>query len=131
MSKKRIALITVCVVVLVACISVLIYYGTQEKLPQGTKQYTVKVVVQDGQERVFNLNTQEEFLGPALVAQNLIEGEQGPYGLYIVKVNDVQADEQKQEWWCLTKGGESVATGVDSTPVADGDVFELTLMTGW
>ena len=131
MSKKRIALITVCVVVLVACISVLIYYGTQEKLPQGTKQYTVKVIVQDGQERVFNLNTQEEFLGPALVAQNLIEGEQGPYGLYIVKVNDVQADEQKQEWWCLTKGGESVATGVDSTPVADGDVFELTLMTGW
>ena len=131
MSKKRIALITVCVVVLVACISVLIYYGTQEKLPQGTKQYTVKVIVQDGQERVFNLNTQEEFLGPALVAQNLIEGEQGPYGLYIVKVNDVQAGEQKQEWWCLTKGGESVATGVDSTPVADGDVFELTLMTGW
>lgn len=131
MSKKRIALITVCLVVLIACISVLIYYGTQEKLPQGTKQYTVKVIVQDGQERVFNLNTQEEFLGPALVAQNLIEGEQGPYGLYIVKVNDVQADEQKQEWWCLTKGGESVATGVDSTPVADGDVFELTLMTGW
>lgn len=41
------------------------------------------------------------------------------------------ADESAQEWWCLTKGGQSVNTGVDSTPIADGDAFELTLTTGW
>ena len=40
-------------------------------------------------------------------------------------------DEAKEEWWCFTKDGEDVMTGVDSTPVADGDHFEITLKTGY
>ena len=39
--------------------------------------------------------------------------------------------EAKEEWWCFTKDGEDVMTGVDSTPVADGDHFEITLKTGY
>ena len=40
-------------------------------------------------------------------------------------------DDANQEWWCLTKGGESVETGVDSTPVEDGATYEWTLMVGY
>ena len=36
-----------------------------------------------------------------------------------------------QEWWCFSKGGEDLSTGVDTTPIADGDTFEATLKTGW
>ena len=41
------------------------------------------------------------------------------------------ADASRQQWWCLTKGGESVNTSADQTPIADGDVFELTLTEGY
>ena len=57
--------------------------------------------------------------------------EESQYGLYVKTVNGVTADEAKEEWWCFTKDGEDVMTGVDSTPVADGDHFEITLKTGY
>ena len=41
------------------------------------------------------------------------------------------ANESLQQWWCITKGGEQVNTSVDSTPIQDGDHFELTLKEGY
>ena len=81
--------------------------------------------------RTVELDTDEEYLGPALQSEGLIDGTQSEFGLYITTVDGYTADESAQEWWCLTKGGQSVNTGVDSTPIADGDAFELTLTTGW
>ena len=72
-----------------------------------------------------------EFLRQALEEQKLVEGEESQYGLYVKTVNGVTADDAKEEWWCFTKDGEDVMTGVDSTPVADGDHFEITLKTGY
>ena len=92
---------------------------------------TVTVVHGDGSSKDFTVKTDKEMLGEALTDEKLVDGEDGPYGLYIKTVDGETADDAKQEWWCLTKGGESVETGVDSTPVEDGAVYELTLMTGW
>ena len=39
--------------------------------------------------------------------------------------------EGAQEWWKLTKGGEMVNSSADSTPIADGDHFELTFTVGY
>ncbi len=66
-----------------------------------------------------------------LLAEGLAEGEVSELGLFISKAGGRGADTEKQEWWCLTKGGEEVFTGVDETPLADGDQFELTLKTGF
>ena len=77
--------------------------------------------------RAFTVTTDENYLGPALEAEGLIEGEKGQYGLFITTVDGVKADDSKNQWWCITKGGEDVYTGADSTPIADGDCFELTL----
>ena len=41
------------------------------------------------------------------------------------------ADEGAQEWWKLTQGGEMINTSADTTPIADGDHFELTFMVGY
>lgn len=79
----------------------------------------------------FSFSTDAEFLRQALEEQKLVEGEESQYGLYVKTVNGVTADEAKEEWWCFTKDGEDVMTGVDSTPVADGDHFEITLKTGY
>lgn len=92
---------------------------------------TVTVVHGDGSSKDFTVKTDKETLGEALTDEKLIDGEVGPYGLFVKTVDGETADDDAQEWWCLTKGGESVETGVDSTPVEDGAAYELTLTVGW
>ena len=46
-------------------------------------------------------------------------------------VNGVTVDDSKQQWWCFTQDGEMLMTGVDTTPIADGDHFEITLTEGY
>ena len=41
------------------------------------------------------------------------------------------ADESRQQWWCITKGGETVNTSADQTPIHDNDQFEITLKEGY
>lgn len=96
----------------------------------ATKKIKFTVVVDDKSE-VFDLVTTEETLGAALLANGLIEGTEGDYGLFVTTVNGRTADDAKQEWWCFTKGGEMMMTGVDSTNIADGDAYECTLTVGW
>ena len=67
----------------------------------------------------------------ALDEQKLIEGTESEYGIYIKTVDGITANEENQEWWCITKGGETLFTGADTTPIADGDHFELTLTVGY
>lgn len=98
---------------------------------EGAKALGLTVAYADGSTDEFNFTTDAEFLRAALEEQQLVEGDEGEYGLFVKSVNGVTADESQQQWWCLTKGGAEVMTGVDSTPIADGDHFELTLTTGW
>ena len=52
---------------------------------------------------------------------------QSEYGLYIKVVNGITADyDVDQSYWGFSKGGEYMMTGVDGTPFADGEVYELT-----
>ena len=97
----------------------------------GVKTITVQIIV-DGQDTVTkSITTEAEYLREALDGENLLIGEEGPYGLFVKTVNGVTADDAKQQWWCFTKGGADLFTGVDTTPIADGDTFEITLKTGY
>ena len=93
---------------------------------EGTKTVQVKVVV-DGKSVTFTIKTDAANLGDALLAHNLIAGEVSQYGLYVKVVNGITADyDIDQSYWGFTKGGEYMMTGVDSTEIADGEVYELT-----
>ena len=97
----------------------------------GTKTITVQIIV-DGQDTVTkSITTDAEYLRGALEEEDLIAGEESQYGLFVKTVNGITVDEGKQQWWCFTKGGADLFTGVDTTPIADGDVFEITLKTGY
>ena len=97
----------------------------------GAKTVAVQVVHGDGSTREFTLNTQEAYLGPALVEGNVVEDNQSAYGLYILTADGESVDESNQEWWQITRDGEFLNTGADSTPIADGEHYELTLIVGW
>ena len=95
------------------------------------KTIEVQVVHGDGSTRDFTLNTEAEDLGTALIENSVVEDNQGPYGLYILTADGETASESKQEWWQITRGGERLNTGADSTPIADGEHYELTFTVGY
>ena len=83
------------------------------------------------QKKEFQYSTDAEYLVEVLKENELVDGEEGEYGLFIQTVDKETADEGKQQWWCITKGGEQVNTSADQTPIADQDQFELTLKEGY
>ena len=95
-------------------------------LGDGSVKITVIVVDVDGNETNFVVNTDKETVGDALLEQNLIEGEDGDYGLYVKTVNGITADyDTDQTYWAFYVNGEYSNTGVDSTPVNEGDTYEF------
>lgn len=129
-SNRKVLIAVVCLVLAAAALF-LVWRGLAPKGTAGGKQLTVQVVHSDGSSSDFTLNTQEEYLGPALVEGSVVEDNQGAYGLYILTADGETADESNQEWWQITRGGEKLNTGADATPIADGERYELTLTVGY
>lgn len=125
--KTWIAAIVLVVLILAAAFA---WSRNREVPQQGGKQITVEVVTNNDTD-TFVFYTDAEYLRQALEEQTLIEGTESSYGLYVTTVNGITADDSQQEWWCFTREGEMLNTGVDSTPIADGETYEITLTTGW
>ena len=95
-------------------------------LGDGSVKITVIVVDADGHETNFVVSTDKETVGDALLELNLIEGEEGDYGLYVKTVNGITADyDTDHTYWAFYVNGEYSNTGVDSTPVNEGDTYEF------
>lgn len=131
--KKNTKKIIFALAALAAVIVVLfaVYYFTKEKTTAGSKTITVEVVHKDGKSASFEYTTEKEYLGEVLTEEKLIDGESSEYGMFITTVDGETADDSNQEWWCITKGGERLNSSVDTTPIKDGDKFELTLTVGY
>ena len=98
-----------------------------EDVGLGTGKTAVEVEVKaEDQSVTFTLHTDKTTLGAALTEQHLIAGEQSEYGLYVKVVNGITADYDKDgHYWALSKGGEALMTGVDTTEIKDGEHYEL------
>lgn len=98
---------------------------------EGDKHITVTVVHKDGTSKEFTYDTDEEYLGTVLQEDGLIEGDEGPYGLMITTVDGEVADwNVDQGYWALYVGEEYAVTGIDTTPIQDGDTFSLVYTIG-
>ena len=92
----------------------------------GNGAKTVYVTVKaENQALTFTVKTDKDFLGEALTEHELITGEEGQYGLYITSVNGMAIAEGEQAYWALYKDGAYSFTGVDTTPIANGECYEL------
>lgn len=130
--KKNTKLI-IAVVALVVVIAALlgVYLATRPETSQGAKAFTVEVVHADGSSKTFTYHTDEEYLGAVLEAEGLIKGEMGPYGLEIHEVDGERAVwAENGAYWAIYVNGEYGMTGVDTTPVNDGDAFKLEYTLG-
>ena len=117
---------------LIFCIAAgILFHANKPETTTGEKKIDIIVIHADKTENKFTYQTDAEYLVDVLLENKLAEGEQSSYGLFIQTVDGETADDSKQQWWCITKGGEQVNSGADTLPVADGDQFELTLMEGY
>ena len=124
---KRSMRVTALLLILV--LSLCTFAGCKEEAPAaGKKDITVTIVYKDATSEKLELSTEAEFLADALVEAKVVEyAEDG----YYTTVKGVTADYSVDKgWWCLTKGGTMTTEGLNTQPIADGDVFELTYTIG-
>lgn len=95
-------------------------------LGEGQTVFTFNVTDADGNETNFEIHTDKETVGDALLELDLIAGEDSEYGLYVKTVNGITADYDKdQTYWAFYVNGEYAQTGVDSTNVTAGDTYSF------
>lgn len=128
--KKKVIIAIVALIAAIAVFAGVYFAFGRPETSAGSKTVTIEVAAPD-YSNTHKIKTDAEFLGDALKEEGIIEGEESQYGLFITSVDSIKADDSKQQWWCITKGGADVMTGVDITPIADGDTFELTLKEGY
>ncbi|MBE5866817.1 MAG: DUF4430 domain-containing protein [Lachnospiraceae bacterium] len=98
--------------------------SVENEIPMKT--FTFTVVDGEGNETVFDIESDKETVGEALLEQGLIEGEEGQYGLYVKTVNGIIADyETTGTYWAFYINGEYGTTGVDMTPITEGENYSF------
>ena len=99
-------------------------HTTDKTFGEGSKTILVEVKAEE-QSLTFTINTDEETLADALLAHEIVEGEDGPFGLYVKKVNGITADyDIDQTYWSLSKGGQMLMVGASDTVIANGDTAQ-------
>ena len=110
--------------VLIAAMALSMTACADNNAPVGEATFTFQVVDGDGKQTDFTIRTDKATVGEALLAEGLIQGEDGPYGLYVKSVNGITADyDVDGTYWAFYINGETAPTGVDSTAVEDGAVY--------
>ena len=93
-------------------------------LGEGAVQFAFTVVDKDGNETAFEIHTDKEIVGEALLELEMIAGEDGAYGLYVKTVNGITADyDVDQTYWAFYVDGEYATSGVDTTPIEEGKTY--------
>lgn len=91
---------------------------------EGAVQFAFTVVDKDGNETAFEIHTDKEIVGEALLDLELIAGDDGAYGLYVKTVNGITADyDTDQTCWAFYVDGEYATSGVDTTPIEEGKTY--------
>lgn len=93
---------------------------------EGATSFYLTVKNVDNTVTKFQINTDASTVGEALLALELIAGEDSAYGLYINTVNGITADwDTEKAYWAFYIDGEYAMTGVDTTEIVAGTTYEL------
>lgn len=129
---KRAVSLILCIVLIAA---MALFTGCSDKkensVGEGEKSFTFIVTDGDGNEETFEVKSDAQTVGEALISEGLLEGEEGPYGLYVKTVNGISADYEKDgTYWAFYIDGEYAMTGVDMTDIEDGETYAFKVEKG-
>lgn len=98
--------------------------GDVQSVGEGDTAFSFTVVDQDGNETAFLVHTDKETVGEALVDCELIDGEDGEFGLYVKEVNGITADyDTDGAYWSFYVNDEYAQSGVDITTIEEGATY--------
>ena len=130
MKNKKLVIAIVALVLVVAAMAG-VYLATRPETVAGGKTVTVTVIHGDGSEKTFTYATDDEYLGQVIVAEGLVNGQEGPYGLYFDTVDGETASwEENQSYWSILIGEEYATVGADGIVLTDGGVYKLVYTIG-
>lgn len=127
MNNKKTKIIAGILLALLVAAAVLAYVFLSPIGTAGGKDIVFQVTHGDGSIKEFEISTGSENLRGALEQEGLISGEEGAYGLFVTNIDGETADDAQRQWWCFTKDGEMLNTGVDDTMIADGEHYEAAI----
>ncbi len=120
---KRILSLTLALLMLFASIFMLASCREEDG---DERSFTFVVVHADGSEKSYEITTTRAYLGDALIDEGLIEGENGPYGIYVKTVDGETLDYDKDgKYWSLYIGDDYAPTGADKTKITNGAVYSF------
>ena len=97
----------------------------------GSTVFPLTVTDGEGNEMHAEIHTDKEIVGEALEELGLILGEESPTGIYVKTVSGITADYDKDgTYWAFYVNGEYAQSGVDSTPIHEGDSFAFRVEKG-
>ena len=97
-----------------------------QTLGEGSKEFTLIVTDGDGKESTATIRTDKDIVGDALLELELIAGDPQDTGLYVKCVNGKTYDYDKDgKYWAFYIDGEYAMSGVDTTPIKDGEVYSF------
>lgn len=124
--KRKISLVISVMLAMVMTLSLVACGNKASSTTVGEASFTFEVVDGDGNTDTFEISTDKKTVGEALLDENLIEGEDSEYGLYVKTVNGITADyDVDQTYWAFYIDGEYATTGVDTTDVVDGSTYSF------
>ncbi len=95
-------------------------------LGEGKTEFTFTVTDDKGEVTTYEIHTDKKIVGEALQELELIEGEEGQYGLYVKTVNGMTFDYDKDgKYWSFYVDGEYAQKGIDMTEIEKGVVYSL------
>ena len=100
--------------------------ATEQVLGEGQTQFMFTVVDKDGNATNFEIHTDKETVGDALLEVELITGEESEYGLFVKTINGITADyDVDQTYWAFYVNDEYALSGVDTTAIEDGKTYSF------
>ena len=109
-----------------------LWKGFSPKPSEGAKSVIVEVMDDKGETKKYEAHTDAEYLKEVMDELKAdtdftYEGSSGDYGLYIISVNGITADFEKDgAYWAIYVNGEYGMYGADQQPVNDGDTYSFT-----
>ena len=122
MNKKTIWIAAA--LVLVVALLAGVYFATRPDTTEGMKSFTVTVAYKDGTTKDISLQSDKEYLGECLLAEGIVKGTDGQYGLFVEEVDGATL-EDANAFWSITVNGEEALVGISSIPLEDGAVYKL------
>ena len=95
-------------------------------LGTGSTEFNLTVTDKEGSETQFEIHTDKQTVGEALLELGLIDGEESEYGLYVKTVNGITVDyDTDGAYWAFYINGEYASSGVDATDITEGDSYSF------